>query len=139
MKLTKLLVLGVLTLLGVSNANAVDGNVWTKPAVPNAAMEQDVEYYFYNVGSELFMVQGNAWGTQASVGKTGALKVKITETTNAGVYELTDYCDKKGDWAWRKWWFVDNIDDPTLYVDLNDQTNFLWTITPMENNLYRFS
>ena len=139
MKLTKLLVMGALLLVGKS-AWAVEANVWTKPAIPDAAtMELDAEFYFYNVGSGLFFTQGNAWGTQASVGNSG-LKVKITETTNAGVYELTDYCDKKGSWDWRKWWFVDNVNsDATMYVDYDNQANFLWTITPMENKIYRFS
>ena len=133
MKLTKLLVLSMLTLFGVSSAKAVDGNVWQKPAA--AAMELDVEYYFYNVGSELFFTQGNAWGTQASVGKEG-LRVKIAESS-AGIYTLTDYVKTQS--AWKMWWFIDSTTDPTMYVDYNNQANFLWTITDMGNNVYRFS
>lgn len=135
MKLTKLLVLGALMLSGTS-AWAVDGNVWVKPAVPDGvAMEMDVEYYFYNVGSDLFFTQGNAWGTQASAGTDG-LKVKIAQT-EAGAYTLTDYVKTQN--AWKMWWFVDNSADPTMYVDYNNQANYLWSITDMGNNVYRLS
>ena len=132
MKLTKLLVLGALLLVGRS-AWAVDANVWTKPA--SASMEMDVEYYFYNVGSKMFFTQGNAWGTQASVGEEG-LRVKIAETS-AGVYTLTDYVKTQS--AWKMWWFVDNATDPTMYVDYNNQANYLWNITDIGGNVYRLS
>ena len=127
MKISKLLVLGMLTLFGVGQAKAVDGSIWTKPAVPEsgAAMELEVEYYFLNVGSGLFYTQGNAYGTQASAGNEG-LKVRVS-MDNSGDYTLTDYVNTQK--AWKKWWFVDDINNPIMYVDYNNQANYLWTIT----------
>ena len=56
MKITKLLVLGVLALCGANSAWAVDGNVWTKPAFPSVpevttftTYEAGKEVYLYNV------------------------------------------------------------------------------------------
>lgn len=136
MKITKLLVLGALCLTATS-AMAVDGNVWTKPAIPTeyATMENGGTYYFLNVGSQLFFTQGNAWGTQASVGETG-LKVRIEEA-GTGDYTLTDFVKTQN--AWKMWWFIDSDDDPTMYVDYNGQANYYWTITDMGNQTYRLS
>ena len=132
MKIAKLLVLGALFLLGNNVAMAVE-DVWQKPAIPQefASLVDGEIYYFYNVGSQLLFTQGNAWGTQASVGETG-LKVKVESTPN-GDYTLTDYVKTQG--AWKKWWFVD--DGIGMYVDYNNQPDFLWTITDMGNNTYR--
>lgn len=132
MKIAKLLVLGALFLLGSNVAMAVE-EVWQKPAIPQefASLVDGEIYYFYNVGSQLLFTQGNAWGTQASVGETG-LKVKV-EATGNGDYTLTDYVKTQN--AWKKWWFVD--DGISMYVDYNNQPDFLWVITDMGNNTYR--
>lgn len=136
MKISKLLVLGAMLLVGSSAAKAVDANVWKQPVLTGVAMEKGVPYYFYNVGVGMFFTQGNAYGTQASVGERG-LKVKIDETQTPGIYTLTDSCESKK--AWLKWWFVDDASNPIMYVDYNGQANYLWTITDMGDNVYRFS
>lgn len=136
MKISKLLVLGAMLLVGSSAAKAVDANVWKQPVLTGVAMEKGVPYYFYNVGVGMFFTQGNAYGTQASVGERG-LKVKIDETQTPGIYTLTDSCESKK--AWLKWWFIDDASNPIMYVDYNGQANYLWTITDMGDNVYRFS
>jgi hypothetical protein len=133
MKIAKLLVLVALSLLGNNVARAVDGNVWTKPAPEFASLVDGEVYYFYNTGSDLFFTQGNAWGTQASVGRYG-LKVRV-EQQSEGVYVLTDSVATQG--AWKMWWFVD--DGVGMYVDYNNQPDFLWEITSMGDNVYRLS
>jgi hypothetical protein len=67
MRFAKLLLLGAVLLLGSSAAKAVDENVWAPPAAPAeyASMVDGETYYFYNVGSNMFFTQGNAWGTKA--------------------------------------------------------------------------
>ena len=74
MKITKLLVLGVLALCGANSAWAVDGNVWTKPAFPSVpevttftTYEAGKEVYLYNVATHLFYTGGTNWGTRASL------------------------------------------------------------------------
>ena len=135
MKITRLLVLGAVLLLGSNAARAVDANVWPQPAAPTefASMVDGETYYFYNVGSNMFFTQGNAWGTQASVGHKG-LKVRI-ESDSEGAYHLTDYCESKSQWLW--WWFVE--DGVAMYVDYNGQADHLWEIKDMGGNVYRLS
>ena len=98
-------------------------------------MENGGTYYFYLADCELFFTEGNAWNTQASAGPTG-LKVRIDPVEGkTGVYTLTDYSNVKGNWL--MWWFVD--DGIYMYVDYNNQPDFLWEITSMSNNTYRLS
>ena len=132
MKIAKLLVLGALFLLGSNVAMAVE-DAWQKPAIPQefASLVDGEIYYFYNVGSQLLFTQGNAWGTQASVGETG-LKVKV-EATGNGDYTLTDFVKTQN--AWKMWWFVD--DGISMYVDYNNQPDFYWAITDIGNQTYR--
>ena len=135
MRFAKLLVLSAVLLLGSNAVQAVDDNVWTKPAPAEfATMVEGEIYYLYNVGSGLFFTQGNAWGTQASVGPSG-LKVKIESVEGYdGAYTITDYCESKSAWLW---WFFDN--EVSMYVDYNGQANYMWEITTMSDNVYRFS
>ena len=83
MKLTKLLVLGVLLLVGKNAWAAVDANVWQKPTFPvfpevtefatyktTATLPSAVdggELYLYNVGTHMFWTSGNNWATRASL------------------------------------------------------------------------
>lgn len=133
MKIAKLLVLAALALFSNNAAKAVDGNVWTKPVPEFSSLVVGEVYYFYNTGSDLFFTQGNAWGTQASVGKQG-LKVRV-EQQSEGVYILTDSVATQK--AWKMWWFVD--DGIGMYVDYNNQPDYLWEITSMGDNVYRLS
>ena len=83
MKISRLLVLTALWLglTGTVQATIVDG-VRQKPAPAKtqgftASETTDTYYYLYNVDAKAFFTEGNAWGTQASIGDTG-LKVAFT-------------------------------------------------------------
>ena len=83
MKLTKLLVLGALLLVGKNAWAGVDANVWQKPTFPvfpevtefatyktTATLPSAVdggELYLYNVGAHMFWTSGNNWATRASL------------------------------------------------------------------------
>jgi hypothetical protein len=118
-----------------SNAAKLKVEPRQKPAIPTefASMAPDGIYYFYNVGSKLLFTQGNSYGTQASIGERG-LKVKI-EAQGEGIYTLLDYVKTQGAWKW--WWFVE--DSNIMYVDYNNQSDFLWEIKYMGDNVYRLS
>ncbi len=134
MKIAKLLVLCALFLLGNNVAKAVDDNVWQKPSVTEfASLVNGEVYYFYLPGCQLFFTQGNAYGTQASAGTTG-LKVKV-EQQSENVWTLTDYVKSQS--AWKMWWFVQDAN--IMYVDYNNQPDFLWEITDMGGQTYRLS
>jgi len=83
MKISKLLVLGAMLLVGKNAWAAVDANVWQKPAFPffpevtefatyktTATLPGAVdgeELYLYNVGAHMFWTSGNNWATRASL------------------------------------------------------------------------
>ncbi|MBR1395689.1 MAG: hypothetical protein IJ559_08555 [Prevotella sp.] len=116
MKISKLLVLSALWLFGL-NANAVDGNVWTKPAFPAVpevseftTYQEGVDIYLYNVATHLFYTNGNNWATRASLifatggdgnGATAGeavkgIKVQITRT-DAAIEKGDGVVEIKGD------------------------------------------
>ena len=143
MKFTKLLVLSVLALLGVSTAGAVE-NVWTEPVFPEgAALTNGNTYYFYNIGAGQFLYEGNDYSTQANVSDKG-LKIRVDLDEKTNDYTLTDSViagNSKGKWLYI--WFVapDNngVWGGRMYVDYNNQGNYLWQITDKGNNIYRLS
>lgn len=133
MKFKKLLVLGALLLVGsgVANAEVKDGvRVQPQPAKTQgfvASETTDTYYYLYNVKGQRFFTEGNAWGTQASVGYTG-LKVAFTvdkEFTSA--YLFNDYSLAKNSW---KLVFFDS--KTAMFVDHNSQANYRWSVVPGE-------
>ena len=129
MKFTKLLVLGALLLSGsiVAEAEIKDGvRVQPKPAKTQgfvASETTDTYYYLYNVNGQRFFTEGNAWGTQASVGFTG-LKVAFTaDAEYPKAYLFNDYSLAKKSW---KLVFFDS--KTAMYVDRGSQANYRWAV-----------
>ena len=90
MKLKKLLVLSALCLSFSSAMAAIVDGVRVKPT-PSATQgfvvseSTDTYFYLYNVDAQAFFTEGNAWGTQVSLGSSG-LKTAFTPD---GPYDLT--------------------------------------------------
>ena len=115
-------------------AVAVDGNVWQEPAVTEfAELTEGEVYYFYLPDCHLFFTQGNAYGYQASAGIYG-LKVRA-ERRGDGAWTLTDYVKTQS--AWKMWWFVNN--ENIMFVDYNNQPDYLWEIRSIGDLAYRLS
>ena len=145
MNLKKLFVVGSVLVMAWTTANAelVNG-VRQKPepaTTQSWVLSSDTtqNFYLYNPGAKAFFTEGNAWGTQASVGISG-LKVAFTVPTAAdvpgtvaledlpqGVYLLNDFSVKKGSW---KLVFFDS--ETAMYVDRGSQADFGWGVTPIE-------
>ena len=125
MKVTKLLVLSALLLVCSYVRASVPDNVRQKPTIAKTqgfevSETTDTYFYLYNVNAKAFFTEGNAWGTQASVGSSG-LKVAFTE--DGGAYLFNDYTNAKG--AWMYCFF----DSPTaMYVDHGSQANYHWGV-----------
>lgn len=93
-------------------------------------------YYLYNTGVGAFFTEGNAWGTQASVGTTG-LKVAIAKYTVDDAWDdktvfIYDYSLAKKAW---KQLFIDS--ETQSYVDLGSQANYYWEIEAQGNKTFR--
>lgn len=129
MKFAKLLVLSTLWLSAGSAMAAIVDGVRQKPAPSKtqgfvaSETKEDSYYYLYNVDAKAFFTEGNAWGTQVSIGDTG-LKVAFTPD---GAYELAylfnDFSVSKNSW---KLVFFDSEDQ--MYVDWNSQANYRWGV-----------
>lgn len=123
MKFAKLLVLSALWLVAGS-AMALD-DVREKPALPKtqgfvASESTDQYYYLFNVQAQKFFTEGNAWGTQVSLGETG---LKVAFVPDGGAYLFNDYSLSKNAW---KLTFFDN--ENQMFVDLGSQPNYRWGV-----------
>lgn len=137
MKISKLLVLTALCLTSTgAMAEIVDG-VRQKPTPTSTtgwvvSADTTANYYLYNVQAKAFFTEGNAWGTQASVGSTG-LKVAFTQAEGVeGVYLLNDFSLAKKAW---KLVFFDS--ETAMFVDRGDQANYGWAIDDLGNGTFR--
>ena len=131
MKLSKLLVLSAMWLVGVSaNAEVPDG-VWTMPeptGLEFTTFTADGErYYLYNPAAKMFFSAGNNWGTQASV-RTFGIQVWLEPATEAdapdGSYELWDENTNPERSTGNGNVFTD--DGNSSWVDHGTQGNYSW-------------
>ena len=128
MKISKLLVLTALWLTASSAMAAIVDGVRQMP-VPSATQgfvaseSTDAYYYLYNVDAQKFFTEGNAWGTQASVGSTGLKVAFIPDGDYPAAYLFNDYAVSKSAW---KYVFFDN--ENQMFVDLGSQLNYRWGV-----------
>ena len=115
---------------------------WQKPAITAGQWQQMVPgdtVYFYNTQSQLFLTEGNEWGTHASVGEEGLLftvEKYIAEGAewDNKTYLIKDYSLAKASW---KTMFIDN-DMGDIYVDLGSQANYYWEFETVNDKMFRF-
>lgn len=115
---------------------------WTKP-VPASTVAFEVSedstyhyYYLYNKDAQAFFTEGNAWGTQASIGAP-ALKVYFSKYLVDGAWDgktylINDSSIIKSSW---KQLFIDS--ESNMFVDHASQTNYMWEIIDQGDNVYR--
>jgi len=146
MKLTKLLVLSALWLVGLSVQAAdlierkapspvIDADALAAIEKVAAKFEVGKYYVLYNKGAQQYFSQGNNWGTRASVSDLPIL-VKFTlpegKTLEDQTLYLENYCIYNK--AWKKAFFDSQT---SMFVDLNQQKNFYWQVVDQGNNVYR--
>ena len=81
-------------------------------------------YYLYNMDAGMFLTQGNAWGTQASLSSTG-ISWTVSDGDNPGRYRLSRT-------GYFNYLFADNIG--AMYVDGTDKNDVLSITTDSETN-----
>ena len=111
-----------LTLMSLNAMATIVDGVRQKPTYTTSGFVENEEVYLYNVEADKFWVNGNAWGTQASLGETGLL-VRFVPTGN-GDYYLQDYYNNA-------WYYAFFDSETQMYVDRNSQSNYYWQV---ENN-----
>lgn len=139
MNVSKLLLMSGLLLTGATaNAALVDG-VRQRPVPAKTALQYNQASYLFNIGSGQFFKGANDWNTRASVGDAG-YKVWIRQhLDDTGAFDgktvtLLDSVETKKQKLLT--WGAANGD---AWVDLNNQADTLWTLTAMDNGIYRIS
>lgn len=115
---------------------------WTRP-VPASTTNFEVSdgdtyhyYYLYNKDAQAFFTEGNAWGTQASIGAP-ALRVYFSKYLVDGTWDEKTYLINDSSLAKKAWknLFIDN--ESQMYVDRAAQANYMFEIEDQGNNVYR--
>ena len=128
MKFKKLLVLSALWLMASGVMAAIVDGVRQKP-LPSATQgfvaseSTDTYYYLYNVDAKGFFTEGNAWGTQVSIGEKGLKVAFIVDPDYPDAYQFNDFSLAKNSW---KLTFFDN--EGAMFVDLGNQANYRWGV-----------
>jgi len=128
MKFKKLLVLSALWLMASGVMAAIVDGVRQKP-LPSATQgfvaseSTDTYYYLYNVDAKGFFTEGNAWGTQVSIGEKGLKVAFIVDPDYPDAYQFNDFSLAKNSW---KLTVFDN--EGAMFVDLGNQANYRWGV-----------
>ncbi|MBQ4277205.1 MAG: hypothetical protein II750_03810 [Bacteroidaceae bacterium] len=119
MKVKHLLLMVALTLMSLNAMATIVDGVRQKPTYTTSGFVENEEVYLYNVEADKFWVNGNDWGTQASLGETGLL-VRFVPTGN-GDYYLQDYYNNA-------WYYAFFDSETQMYVDRGSQSNYYWQV-----------
>ena len=134
MKPKQLLLCGALALVSSQAQSTIVDGVRQRPSFEDTTtgFAEGTEAYLYNVGAGQFFTQGNAWGTQASVGDEGR-KVRFTLSGN-GDYVMQDYCwraeEQPGGYMAADWRYVFFDSETALFVDRMsaNQANYYFAV-----------
>lgn len=107
---------------------------WQKPQLQLADFEAGKTVYLYNVGTGLFYTEGNAWGTQGSVGNEG-LPCRFNKRTGTDdVVSLSNQSKVKGQ-SWLTAYFTTN---GGMYVDGSaSSANIYMRMVPTGEHTFR--
>jgi len=126
---------------------------WTRPTVEvNNDSILDEPTYLYNVGTQMFLTQGNAYGTQGSVAEEGLMiKVEKHMVETGNVTETEEGEVKEYEWdgkcftiqcfrpVQQKWFYIFIDAAGGLYMDKGNQEDYYWELTKQEDGTWRFS
>lgn len=143
MKLKKLLVLSMLSLMGTSAWAAVPDGVWTMPepqGLEFTTFTDDGQHYIlYNPAAKMFFASGNGWNTMASL-RTFGNEIWLQEATEEdapeGSYELYNDDRNPARGTGEHNMFTD--DGNSTWVDHGTQGNYSWSYE-IVNDCVRFA
>ena len=118
---------------------AASAGEWAQPAYTGAfqPLTAGDTIYIYNTEAQLFLTEGNDYGTHASVGLRGLrFVVNPYVPENGGwdgkTYNIFDESVTKG--GWKKMFITD---EGHVYVDLGNQEDYLWEFVDLGGNTYQ--
>ena len=114
---------------------------WADPEIATTTLnlEEGGSYYFYLRKANMFLVNGNSWSTQTSLGAEGKI-IKVSKVTDETM-KLTGWALEMPDAEANnggKPKYLYTKDGQNAYVDYNMEGSYLWKITKnAEGNTYR--
>ena len=118
---------------------AASAGEWAQPAYTGSfqPLTAGDTIYIYNTEAQLFLTEGNDYGTHASVGLRGLrFVVNPYVPENGGwdgkTYNIFDESVTKG--GWKKMFITD---EGHVYVDLGNQEDYLWEFVDLGGNTYQ--
>ena len=106
-----------------------DDDIWQRPQVATSDFVTGEECYLYNIGAARFYTEGNAYGTQASIGDMG-LKVKFLANGNA--VKIQNYSNAKK--AWHTAYITTN---GAVFTDGGTVTECNWQVVPSGDKAFK--
>ena len=102
---------------------------WQAPQLQTMDFATGQECYLFNVKAQRFYTEGNAYGTQGSVGEEG-LKCKFVKSGD--VFKLTNFSVVKN--SWRTTFITTN---GALFVDGESVTECWWKVVPGTDKTFK--
>ena len=93
--------------------------------------------YIYNTEAQLFLTEGNDWGTHASVGLTGLRFIVNPYIADGAEWDGTNYIIQSESIVKESWNQVFITDGGNVYVDLGKQADYYFTFNALEGNTYQ--
>ena len=129
----------LLLFVAVLATSSVFAEEWQKPTYTGSFLPITVDdtVYIYNTEAQLFLTEGNDYGTHATVGETG-LPFIIRKYVADGAdwdgmtYTISDSTITKGYWT--------NLfitDGAHLYTDRREQADYFFSFKDLDNNTYQ--
>ena len=122
-----------------ASASLASAGEWQKPVYSGSYQPLTVgdTVYIYNTEAQLFLTEGNDWGTHASVGLTGLRFIVNPYIAEGAEWDGTNYIIQSESIVKESWNQVFITDGGNVYVDLGKQADYYFTFNALEGNTYQ--
>ena len=122
-----------------ASASLASAGEWQKPVYSGSYQPLTVgdTVYIYNTEAQLFLTEGNDWGTHASVGLTGLRFIVNPYIADGAEWDGTNYIIQSESIVKESWNQVFITDGGNVYVDLGKQADYYFTFNALEGNTYQ--
>lgn len=122
-----------------ASASLASAGEWQKPVYSGSyqPLTAGDTVYIYNTEAQLFLTEGNDWGTHATVGLTGLRFIVNPYIAEGAEWDGTNYIIQSESIVKESWSQVFITDGGNVYVDLGKQADYYFTFNALEGNTYQ--
>lgn len=122
-----------------ASASLASAGEWQKPVYSGSyqPLTAGDTVYIYNTEAQLFLTEGNDWGTHATVGLTGLRFIVNPYIAEGAEWDGTNYIIQSESIVKESWSQVFITDGGNVYVDLGKQADYYFTFKALEGNTYQ--